>query len=235
MDSQPTATATEQQPEPPSSAASTVSDATEPPLEDGSVYLPLPHRFASRLFGHITGVCAESCIVPRESVVRYFLERTNSDKYTLPASVRRWKEMRMDFDSWIELLVRLTVCECVGKSPHRILWMAAPRTPFQGVDCLALSRCVPDKQRAQAVAFLNSRALSYSSKESEWLSKLEPSKLERERFCLASHLQRHAPVQPPLPWGHWLELVEVLLKDKVLLFHHGHICCRSTCTHRRTR
>jgi hypothetical protein len=192
-----------------------------------TVYLPLPHRYASRLFGHIIGVCAESKLAPHESVVRAFLALTNAHRSRLPVSVRSWSDMRMDFEAWIELLVRLTVCECIGEAPHRVLWMAPPATRFECVQYLSPLARYHVPGREQLMTYLKLHPLQHATFECEGLSKLE-----QDRFALAQCWHKQGPpLTRSMSFGRVLELIRVLLKQKVLVFHHERICSVATCTH----
>jgi hypothetical protein len=149
-------------------------------------------------FHRVMQYCEQEKLIPRESVIK---KRLLDSKMTL----------EVEFDEFINAVAVSGVGVVEGEPPQRIIW---PRQPdgtarhFACADFFQPTQRLSSDQTAELVVFLQ---------------QYKPE-VDRGRFGFAQYLSKHGPKNIQLlPHGVLVELVQLLLNQKILLFKKGKV------------
>ena len=156
------------------------------------------HRTFISVFHRVMAYCEQEKIIPRESVVK---KRLLDSKLSID----------VDFDDFLAVVVDSGYAVIEGDAPQRVIW---PRADAGGARRFA---CADFFQPSQRLSTEQTHELLV------FLSQFQPT-IDRGRFGFAQWLARHGPkfIQM-LPHGVLVELVQLLLNQKVLLFRKGKV------------
>ena len=156
------------------------------------------HRTFISVFHRVMAYCEQEKIIPRESVVK---KRLLDSKLSID----------VDFDDFLAVVVDSGYAVIEGDAPQRVIW---PRAEAGGARRFA---CADFFQPSQRLSTEQTHDLLV------FLGQFQPT-IDRGRFGFAQWLARHGPkfIQM-LPHGVLVELVQLLLNQKVLLFRKGKV------------
>jgi hypothetical protein len=150
-------------------------------------------------FHRVLSYCEQEKIIPRESVLK---KRLLDSK--LPMS-------DIDFEDFLQIVHDSNLCVIEGEPPQRVIWPrsnAGEARKFACADFFQPTQRLSKEQTDELLAFLH---------------KYKPE-VDRGRFGFAQYLARHGPPSIQLlPHGVLVELVQLLLNQKILLFRKGKV------------
>ena len=180
-----------------------IQPSIPPPVQSSSASrssdrLSPRHRTFISVFHRVMAYCEQEKIIPRESVVK---KRLLDSKLSID----------VDFDDFLAVVVDSGYAVIEGDAPQRVIW---PRADGGGARRFA---CADFFQPSQRLSTEQTHELLV------FLSQFQPT-IDRGRFGFAQWLARHGPkfIQM-LPHGVLVELVQLLLNQKVLLFRKGKV------------
>ena len=155
-------------------------------------------RTCVQAFHKVIAYCEQERIIPRESVVK---------KRLLDSKIG----IELDFEELVLAVREYGAGVIEGEPPQRIIWPRGPNNEARKFPC---------------VDFLTPRSRLSSDQMNElfkFLLHFQPE-VDRGRFGFAQYLGRHGPIAiRQLPHGILVELVQLLLNQKVLLFRKGRV------------
>ena len=158
------------------------------------------HRQFIAVFHRVLAYCEQEKIIPRESVVK---KRLLDSKLS----------MDVDFEEFLAVVEDSGNAVIEGEAPQRVIW---PRLSGEGGGARRFA-CADFFQPSQRLSSDQTHDLLM------FLAQVQPT-IDRGRFGFAQWLARHGPkfIQL-LPHGVLVELVQLLLNQKVLLFRKGKV------------
>ena len=158
------------------------------------------HRQFIAVFHRVLAYCEQEKIIPRESVVK---KRLLDSKLS----------MDVDFEEFLAVVEDSGCAVIEGEAPQRVIW---PRAGGEGGGARRFA-CADFFQPSQRLSSEQTQELL------SFLAQVQPT-IDRGRFGFAQWLARHGPkfIQL-LPHGVLVELVQLLLNQKVLLFRKGKV------------
>ena len=158
------------------------------------------HRQFISVFHRVLAYCEQEKIIPRESVVK---KRLLDSKLSID----------VDFEEFLAVVEDSGNAVIEGDAPQRVIW---PRNQGEGGGARRFA-CADFFQPSQRLSTEQTHELLM------FLGQFQPT-IDRGRFGFAQWLARHGPkfIQT-LPHGVLVELVQLLLNQKVLLFRKGKV------------
>jgi len=169
-------------------------------------------RICVAAFQRIIQYCQQEKIIPRESVLK---KRLVDNKAELGMNIGTGGS-NLDFEEFLHIVTQVAGVGVVeGEPPQRIIWPRGSDGSARHFPC--------------ADFFVPVQRLSPQQNDEllEFLYRVQPE-VDRGRFGFATYLARHGPpfIQL-LPHGVLVELVQLLLNQKVLLFRKGKVSVAS--------
>jgi hypothetical protein len=178
-----------------------IENALDPTLEAKLQTLPPNTRSSLLAFKKVIEYCESEKIIPRESVLRKRLLDT-----TLVS-----QQNEIDFEEVLSLSVHLGIAAIEGKAPQRVIY------PTNGSSSIRKFECADFFQPTQRLTVEQTLELL------QFLNTTSPE-AERGRFGFAQYLSANAPpFFQNLPHGVLVELVQLLLNQKILIFRKGRV------------
>ena len=159
------------------------------------------HRSFVSVFHRVLAYCEQEKIIPRESVVK---KRLLDSKLS----------MDVEFEEFLQIVLDSGQAVIEGEPPQRVIWPRHAAAEGGGARRFA---CADFFQPSQRLSPEQTHELLL------FLSQFQPT-IDRGRFGFAQWLARHGPkfIQL-LPHGVLVELVQLLLNQKILLFRKGKV------------